>query len=351
MKDVGLTRSEHDQGVFYRYLPNGHIIIIFIHVDDMTLSAPPEKVMDTLKGKIKDHLEVVNSREIHWMLGIEIKRDRANRTISLTQRSYVTQILSRYGFKNIKPLSTPLNPQQILSKDQSPSTVEEIALMRDKPYREALGALMYASVATLPDITYAVSLLSRFSANPGITHWNAVKRVYTYLKGTHDWWLKLGDIDNSPVVGYSDADGMSNKDQHAISSFAFLIGGAMSWSSKHQEIVALSTTEAEYVALTHVSKEAIWMRNFLTEVFKILEHPITIRSDNQGAIALAKDNKFHNRTKHIDIRFHFIRYAVEEGKIIITYCPINDMTADIFMKALSNMKAKHFAASLGLCKA
>ncbi|THH12624.1 hypothetical protein EUX98_g9795 [Antrodiella citrinella] len=210
---------------------------------------------------------------------------------------------------------------------------------------------MYASVATRPDITYAVSLLSRFSEKPGIAHWNAVKRVYAYLKGTKDWWLTLGGDDKSPAIGYSDADGMSNPDRHAISGYAFLIGGAVSWSSKRQEIVSVSTTEAEYVALTHAFKEAIWMRNFIIEVFRAPPLPMNVKSDSMGAIALAKDDKFHARTKHIDIRFHFVRYNIEDKKILLTYCPTDDMTADIFTKALDNMKAKHFAASLGLSQA
>ncbi|THH16855.1 hypothetical protein EUX98_g9236 [Antrodiella citrinella] len=351
MTDVGLTRSELDHGVFYRYLPNDEFVVLFIHVDDMTMIAPSMKHMDALKRKIKDHVEVVDSGEVNWMLGIEIKRDRRKRTISLGQESYVTQILSRYGFEDLRILSTPLNSALVLSKDQSPTSVEEIAMMRDKPYRETLGALMYASVATRPDITYAVSLLSRFSEKPGMAHWNAVKRVYAYLKGTKGWWLTLGGDENSPAVGYSDADGMSNPDRHAISGYAFLIGGAVSWSSKRQEIVSVSTTEAEYVALTHAFKEAIWLRNFIIEVFRAPPLPMNVKSDSMGAIALAKDDKFHARTKHIDIRFHFVRYNIEDKKIILTYCPTDDMTADIFTKALDNMKAKHFAASLGLSQA
>ena len=231
-----------------------------------------------------------------------------------------------------------------------PTTVEDIAYMRDKPYREALGALQYLSIATRPDITYAVSILSRFMHNPGIPHWNGLKRVYAYLKYTRDLWLSFGTV-KAKIEGFSDADGMSQQDRHAISGYVFMLnGGAVSWSSKRQDTISLSTTEAEYIALTHAAKEAIWFRNLLSELFGPIVEPILINSDNQSAIALAKDDRFHARTKHIDIRYHFIRYVIEEGKIRLTYCPTEDMIADIFTKALPSLKAKHFAASMGLTK-
>lgn len=205
-----------------------------------------------------------------------------------------------YGFSDIKPLSIPFDPHIHLSKDQMPITVEEIALMCNKPYREALGALQYLSVATQPDITFAVSILAKFSQNPGIIHWNALKHVYAYLKYTQDYWLSSGG-QQSKITGYLDADGMS-QDRHAISGYVFMLnGGAVSWSSKRQDMISLSTTEAEYIALTHAAKEAIWFRNLLSKIFGSIVEPILIHSDNQSAITLAKDDRFHARTKYIDI--------------------------------------------------
>lgn len=214
-----------------------------------------------------------------------------------------------------------------------------------------LGTLQYLSVATRPDITYVVSVLACFSQNPGITHWNGVKRVYAYLKGTHDFWLGSHMEQVERVLGYSDADGMSQEDRHAISGYVFMLnGGAISWLSKRQDTISLSTMEAEYIALTHAAKEAIWLKNLISELFGSITTPILILADNQSAIALAKDDRFHAHTKHIDIRYHFICYIIEEGNIRLTYCPTEDMTADIFTKALPSVKAKHFAASMGLAK-
>jgi hypothetical protein len=139
------------------------------------------------------------------------------------------------------------------------------------------------------------------------------------------------------------------EDRRAILGYAFLIdGGAISWSSKRQEIVSLSTTESEYVAVTHGSKEAVWLQSLLSHVFGPFKDPTTLFSDNQSAIALTRDHQYHARTKHIDVRYHWIRWVVEQGTIQLVYCPTDDMVADALTKALPSPKVKHFAAGLGL---
>ena len=208
---------------------------------------------------------------------------------------------------------------------------------------------MYAAVGTRPDIAFAVSTLSQFLENPGEAHWEAAKRVFRYLQGTKDLRLTFGNGAKG-LEGYTDADGASQYHRRAISGHAFLIdGGAVSWSSRKQELVTLSTAEAEYVAATHAAKEAIWLRRFITEVLQPIDGPTTLHCDNQAALALASNGNYHARTKHIDIRYHFIRFVVEDKSIRLVYCPTNDMIADTLTKALPSLKAKHFATSLGLC--
>ena len=151
------------------------------------------------------------------------------------------------------------------------------------------------------------------------------------------------------LVGYTDTDGSMEEDHKAISRYTFLIdGSAISWSSKKQEIVSLSMTESEYVAATHATKEALWLRSLITEVFSPVEGPVMLFSDNQSAIVLAKDHQYHAHTKHIDIRFHFIRWVIDDGKLHLIFCPTNDMVTDSLTKALLSPKVKHFAAELGL---
>ena len=161
--------------------------------------------------------------------------------------------------------------------------------------------------------------------------------------------MTYGGIEKA-LVGYTDADSSMDEDHKAISGYAFLIdGGAVSWSSKKQEIISLSTTESEYVAATHATKEALWLRSLIAEVLSPVDGAITLFSDNQSAIALAKYHQYHARTKHIHIHFHFIRWVIDDGKLCLIFCPTNNMVADSLTKALPLPKVKHFTAEPGLC--
>lgn len=254
----------------------------------------------------------------------------------------------KYNFVDMKPSSIPMDPNLPLSHSQSPKTPNESAQMKNIPYREAVGSLMHLAVGTRPDIAFAVSTVAQFGANPGMPHWEAVKKIYRYLLGTKTLALTFGNSQHG-LEGYTDADGASQEHRHAVSGYAFLLdGGAVSWSSKKQELVTLSTTEAEYVAATHAAKEAVWLRRFISEIFRPLTQATVLHCDNQSAIALAKSGAFHARTKHIDIRYHFIRFSVEKGSISLVYCPTDDMTADTLTKPLPSLKVKHFASALGL---
>ena len=207
---------------------------------------------------------------------------------------------------------------------------------------------MYATVMTRPDITFAVSTLSQFLESPRTTHLQAVTRVFRYLSGTKNLTLVLGGL-HSAIAGYSDADWALQIHRHSISGFAFFVGiGGISWSSKKQLIVTLSSTEAEYVTLTHSSKDIIWIHKLLTELSSVFSFsvPTTLFCDNQGAIRLSKDSTFHGRTKHIDIHFHFIRQTVSQDHIKLQYCPTNDMIADIFTKPLARLKFEKFRSLL-----
>ena len=150
-------------------------------------------------------------------------------------------------------------------------------------------------------------------------------------------------------MGYADADGSMAEDRRAITGYAFLIdSGAVSWSSKRQEIVSLSTTESEYVVATHGMKEALWLRSLLSELFGPISEATTLFSDNQATIALTKDHQYHAHTKHINMRYHFIRWVIERGSLRLVYCPTDDMVADALTKALPSAKVKHFAAGFRL---
>ncbi len=241
-----------------------------------------------------------------------------------------------------------MDPNTRLTSAQSPKSTEDFAHMQNVPYHEAVGSLMYTSLGTQPDITYAIQTVSRFSTNPGIEHWDTIKRIFRYLKGTKDMWLSYGGQQRE-LQGYADADGSMAEGRRAVSGYTFMIhSGAVLWSAKCQEIVFLSTTESEYIAATSAAKEALWLRSLITQLFGTTLDATMLFSNNQSAIALTKDHQYHARTKHINIRFHFICWIVEEGSLQLVFCPTDNMVADTLTKALPSPKVKHFAAELGL---
>jgi len=200
----------------------------------------------------------------------------------------------------------------------------------------------------VPDISFAVLFLEQFMQNPGMLHWEAVKWVFRYLKGTKGMCLIIGGLKGG-LEAYSDADWASQVHQHSISGYVFTIdGGAVSWSSKKQPIIALSTTKAKYIAATHAAKEALWLHTFLAEIVRPLEKPITIHLDNISTISITKNDEYHPRMKHIDLHYHFIRHTVWEGLIHVDYVPTDDMAADMFTKALPQHKVLHLNPMVGL---
>jgi hypothetical protein len=290
----------------------------------------------------------VDLGEISWLLGISIIRDLDACTISLGQQAYIDHILERMKLTDAKPISTPLEPGIDLSYDSNAVSPQVLSLTEKAEYREGIGPLSYVCTGSRPDLAYPVSTLSRFMESPRTTHLVAMRRVFKYLKATRNLRLVLGG-DNCDLIGYSDADWASQMDRHSISGYAFYVGnGAVSWSSKKQPIITLSSTESEYVALTHASKELIWLRKLIHELVQPILSPSPLNCDNQGAISLSKDATFHARTKHIDTRFHFIRQIVNSKLTSLIYCPTDDMIADIFTKPLSRPKLEKFRRLLGL---
>src|ERR1700678_874687 len=349
MSKLGFSRCEGDQAVFYRRCEKSKVlIIVLVHVDDCSIVGNTKMLIARFKVEIAKFVDITDMGELNWILGIEVRRIREERKILSSQRSYIDSILRRYGFEDLKLISTPMDLSIQLTSTQSPSTTEEIGAMRNVPYHEAVGSLMYATLGTRPDICFAVQTVSGFNSKPGLAHWEAVKRIFRYLKGTRELWLSYGEV-TKELVGYADADGSTNEDRKAISGYAFMInGGAVSWSAKHQEIISLSTTEREYTAATYAAKEALWLRQLIPQIFGVSLNATTLFSDNQSAIALTKEHQHHAHTKHIDVHFHFIRWIVEDGKLRLIYCPTEEVIADILTKALVSTKVKHFASELGL---
>ena len=243
-KKLNLTRSAVDHGVFYAH-DNDGTTAVCSSTDDFAITASSPQRMAKFKSDLSSHFEMTDLGELAWILGIRVKRDRISRTITLSQAAYIDSVVKRFNLSSASPLRTPIDPNAQLSKDQCPSTPQQIDDMQKVPYREAIGSLMYAAIGTRPDITYAVTALSQYLQDPGRAHWEQAKRVIRYLKGTRDLELRFGP--SGGVEGFADASwGNDTDDRHSICGYVFTLNeGAISWSSKKQSVVALSSTKAE----------------------------------------------------------------------------------------------------------
>ena len=254
-------------------------------------------------------------------------------------------ILDRFGMQDSTPVSTPIATGTKLVKSMEESTVDQ------KQYQSNVGSQMYAMLCTRPDLAYAISQISQFSSNPSTIHESAAKRVLRYLNGTRNFGITFDGKRGLILEGYSDADWGAGEDRKSISGYVFtLAGGAISWSSKKQATTALSTTEAEYIALVQAAKESIWIQRLLHELGygNMVTGSNVIYGDNQGSIALANNPEYHARTKHIDIQYHFIRECVQNNKIDLKYCPTADMVADGMTKALARERHLDLLAKMGV---
>jgi Reverse transcriptase (RNA-dependent DNA polymerase) len=348
MQKAGFTRVSVDHSVFVKRDLLGDAMVT-IHVDDMAVATSNTQTLTTTFNDLQKIIDVVDMGEIHWFLGMAVTRDRKARTIFLYQRAFINTILKRFSMEDSYGVSTPLDPNVVLSKSMSPTSDEEKNHMKRIPYLAGVRSLMYASLATRPDITFVTNKLSQFNSNPGRAHWTALQRVLRYLKHTRNHVLVLGGQGEITLEGYTDSDYAGCVDTHwSTSGYAFTLGcGSISWSLKRQAIVTTSTCEAEYVASCHATKEAMWLRHLL-ELLGHKQVTSTIHSDNSGSIALMKDPTFHARSKHIDVQYHYTREHVENRDISFHYIPTSEMAADILTKALPRPKHEKFTHMLGI---
>lgn len=344
---MAFTQSAVDQAVYFRRRKGQHVIL-GTHVDDAFEAGNSDRALDEFEREFEKYFETSFQGELSWLLSIAFKHDLTNGTVSMSQCAYIDSLLDRFGMACANPVQTPMDASALLNSSQCPATDDAKAAMAQVPYRELVGSLMYLSTHTRPDIAYTVNTLAQFMQNPGRAHWEAGKRVLRYLKKTRDYQLTFGHV-RGPLEGFSDADWGSSDHRHSISGTCILLnGGAVSYSSQKQSIIALSTAEAECLALVKLVTDATFITNLLSEIVGAPTEPLLVNCDNQSAIALSKSTQFHQRSKHIDMRFKFVREAIANETIDIDYCPTDYMPADILTKPLRQPKVGRFARMLGL---
>ena len=351
VKEFGFIRNEEESCV-YKKTSGSAIVFLVLYVDDILLIGNDIPMLESVKTWLGKCFSMKDLGEATYILGIKIYRDRSRKLIGLSQSNYIDKVLRRFSMQDSKRGFLPMTHGTTLSKTQCPQTQDERDRMSRIPYASAIGSIMYAMLCTRPDVACALSVTSRYQSDPGESHWTAVKNILKYLRRTRDMFLIYGGEEELVVNGYTDSGFQSDKDDfRSQSGFVFCLnGGAVSWKSSKQATVADSTTEAEYVAASEAAKEAVWIKKFITElgVIPSSTNPLDLYCDNNGAIAQAKEPRSHQKSKHIQRRYHLIREFINNGDVKICRVPTDENVADPLTKPLSQSKHDRHFSALGI---
>ena len=345
LKDMGYVQSTNDPCIYT--LSEGELSIIGVYVDDFVVTGESSERIEQVKAALAQKFDVKDLGELHYFLGVQVIQNHKKGTVWIGQPTFTESVLQKYGMNEAKPIKTPVNVNSKLL-----NATEESELVDQSLYQSAVGSLLYLATRTRPDIAFAVNNVARFCSKPTKQHWMAVKRIFRYLRGTTCFGLLYSEgAETDALIGYSDADwGSDCNDCRSTTGYLFQIGGtAVTWKSQKQSCVALSTAEAEYMALSSTAQEAVWMRELNSDLGNQQSQPTLIFEDNQSAISMAKNPQFHGRSKHINIKYHFIREQVSDDKIRLKYCPTEDMLADLFTKGIGSEKFERLRGLCGMC--
>ena len=347
LNKLGFQPLKTDQGVFTRIQQNGTVILI-TYVDDILVMATNQSQIDEVYRSLGKNLEIKNLGMVDTFLGIKVIRDRVRRSITLSQDTYTKKILTRAGRPH-KPSSNRTVPVKITTRLEA--NTEQATPKAIYEYQKDIGSLMYLMCKTRPDLTYPVGMLARFMSNPSTAHRQALDHVWNYLQTSPILGIKY-QSKSLQAIGYSDSDwGGDLESRKSTSGYVWILGnGAIAWNSRLQKTVALSSCEAEYMALREAVKEQLYIGQVLKELPISQPKPAwnQLYGDNQSSIEIARNPKHHARTKHMDIHHHFVRDHVQNGITKLDYIPTEQQLADPLTKAVDRSKLDLFLSRIGL---
>ena len=340
LEKMGFNRLISDACIYIKKYTN-LLCIVAIYVDDIVIAGSNMDIINEVKNNFKGNYQMKDLGPISNLLGCRIKQDLVLNTISMDQSFYAKNILKTFFPDGLSTTESPMSSTTILSTVDCPKTEEEKEAMVKFPYRQAIGSLLWLAGGTRPDLSYAVAQVARFSSNPGIVHWKAIVKIFRYLQGTINLGIKytlpVTTESNTLIIkGYCDSDhGRCTDTRRSITGFLYMMSsGPISWQSRQQVSVALSSMEAEYMALSGATQEAIWLRMILKDFNTNINESILIYEDNQACIDYSNNPTSYKRTKHIDQKYHFVKEQVILKSINIVKISTEDNIADVLTKPL-----------------
>lgn len=343
--ELGFVQSRADPCLYTKVMANGTLMYLLLYVDDMIVVCSDEGEIHNLTSKLQQKIKLSALGEVQSFLGIRISRD-ANGYFCMDQETYIAKVAEKHGLATAKGSKIPVDPGYYRNRNGSQQLPDNLL------YRSLTGALLYVAVNTRPDIAASVSILSRQISHPTECDWTELKRIVRYLLRTNEYRLTLKSVRGEPMVlqGYSDADWSGDTaDRKSNTGYMFSLGDAViCWASRKQTNVALSSMEAEYVALSEACREVVWLRRLLEEVQLKQTDATVIYEDNRSCIDFIGIERQSRQSKHIDTRMCFARDLVEKGTVRILYCPSEEMKADILTKPLGGTKQLKFSKAMGL---
>jgi hypothetical protein len=336
LRDMKFEGSEIDPCVYFKRSTDEQTFIL-IWVDDIIIASNDQKGTQKIKQELMSKFRMKDLGKLKNFLGIEFE-DKDNEIV-MKQTKYLMKVLQRFGMEECKAKDTPCEMKLEFTEENNHS--------KQHNYREMIGSLIYLMTVTRPDLCYIVSKLSQYLDRPTAECFVYAKHVLRYLKGSIDYGLHFRkSTEGLKITGYSDSDWGSDKDRRSISGICFTLnaqeGPLISWRSKKQTLIALSSCEAEYISLSLATQEAVFLKQLLKELDPRDHGEVILHCDNQGAIALSSKKICNQRSKHIDIRYHFVRNAVLEHLVNLEYVSSENNVADLFTKPMGRSKLKNF---------